>query len=85
MSKLCSLVIAVCMTKLKGMYFSMQLWTDLLKPGFNDGVPVFDGCDRVWMADGQNSLPHSGCFIESHSLFLQFLHELLKSRKWKGV
>lgn len=51
------------MTELKGMYAGMQLWTDLFEPGLNDGVPVFDGRDRVWMADGQNSLSHTGCFI----------------------
>lgn len=38
-------------------------WTDLFKPSFDDGVPVFDGCDGVWVADGQNGLPHTGCLV----------------------
>lgn len=51
------------MTELKGTHACTQLWTDLFEAGFNDGVPVFNSCDRVWVTDGQNSLPHTGCFI----------------------
>lgn len=50
-------------TGLRGIYASMQLCTDLFKPGFNDGIPVLDGCDGVRMADAENSLPHAGRFI----------------------
>lgn len=49
----------MCSVKPEG----MKQWTDLFKAGFNDGVPVLDGCDRVWMADAENGLPHTGRFI----------------------
>lgn len=35
------------------------------------------------MADGQDSLAHTNGFIQSHSLFLQFLQKLLKKSRWK--
>lgn len=58
------------------------MFTDLLEAGFNDGVPVFDGGDRIWMADGQDSLPHTGGFVQAYSLLLLLLHELLKENGW---
>lgn len=57
---------------------TVTLRTDLLKAGFNDGVPVFDGRDGVWMAVGQDGLAHADGFVQSHLLLLQFLHELLE-------
>lgn len=61
---------------------SADAWshTDLLKPGPDDGYPVLDGGDGVRVADGQDSVPHTGRFIEGSSFFLQFLHEFLQQK-----
>lgn len=62
--------------------------TDLLESGFNDGVPVFDGGDGVWMADGQDGLPHACGFVQGNTFLFQLLHELLQGKgqkQWRGM
>lgn len=56
---------------------------DLLESGFNDGVPVFDGGDGVWMADGQDGLPHACGFVQGNTFLFQLLHELLQGNGQK--
>lgn len=48
----------------------------LLKPGPDDGDPVLDGGDRVWVTDSKDTLSHAGGLVDIRSLVLHGAHEV---------